>query len=850
MEKKPNNLLDDNNREYVVALVKSLGGIEKRLDELKEKKETETSEETLKAFNETIQKSIISVKGEKGDKGERGEKGIDGKNADEDAILSKLIKQIPAPIKGDTGKQGEKGDTPIIDVKQIVSDVILALPNTTLETIKSVVDKIKNDKVLSVEDLSDFPDIVSLIRKYTAHLENTGTTIVGSGANALLSLLDVDRSSIGVGKVPTWNGERFIFQTPSGGGSSITLKTDDVNNGSQSILNLKAGTNLTLTDDGLGGVTIDAIGDGMGDVTGAISSVNNNVVLFNGTTGKVIKDSGKSLSAYFEKSVDTTDNITVGATNKFATTSEKTKLTNISITQPVDLDTLESDTATNNAKVTNATHTGDATGSTTLTLATVNSNVGSFGLAGSVSQFVVNAKGLITSAVNVVISVTASQVLDFAATVRATVLTGISFATSTAVTATDSILVAIGKLQAQNTAQDTAISSKVQSITAGTNITVTGTATNPIINSTGGGATNLAYTPSATDGIVTSDTGTDATIPLGNGTNAGLSLNDYTTTQKSKLAGIAAGATVNSTDAQLKDRSIHTGTQLSNTISDFDSAARAQVEAELIAGTNVTITPAGTGSTRTLTIAAIGAGGVVAPVASRIYRNTNQAIPTGAGWTDLSWSTSAYQANGTFWTSGATTTIPENGYYQIFAEATFDGTGLLGSAIANLQILVNGTNVIGDDEKQVIINGKAALFAMAQRLFTAGDTIKIQVKHNDTGSVNVLAQGDHSPDIIITKLTGAKGDPGIGGAVTTSAEIDFGTKPTKSKRFTITDAAVSPTSKIMAWGNSSPATGRVGNDWEWDSINFTALASTGTFTLTGLASGRIIGKRKIFYSIN
>lgn len=37
-----------------------------------------------------------------------------------------------------------------------------------------------------------------------------------------------------------------------------------------------------------------------------------------------------------------------------------------------------------------------------------------------------------------------------------------------------------------------------------------------------GGATNLSYTASATNGIVVSDTGTDATIPLGTGTNAGL----------------------------------------------------------------------------------------------------------------------------------------------------------------------------------------------------------------------------------------------------------------------------------------------------------------------------------------
>jgi len=78
---------------------------------------------------------------------------------------------------------------------------------------------------------------------------------------------------------------------------------------------------------------------------------------------------------------------------------------------------------------------------------------------------------------------------------------------------------------------------------------------------------------------------------------------------KTKLDGIATGATANATDATLRDRATHTGTQAASTISDFNSASRAQTEAALIAGTNITITPAGSGATRTLTIAAAGGGG-------------------------------------------------------------------------------------------------------------------------------------------------------------------------------------------------------------------------------------------------
>jgi len=64
----------------------------------------------------------------------------------------------------------------------------------------------------------------------------------------------------------------------------------------------------------------------------------------------------------------TLDDISETATYKLLTTTNNTKLSNITVTQAVDLDTMESDIATNNAKISNATHTGDVTGSTVLTI--------------------------------------------------------------------------------------------------------------------------------------------------------------------------------------------------------------------------------------------------------------------------------------------------------------------------------------------------------------------------------------------------------------------------------------------------------------------------------------------------
>lgn len=62
-------------------------------------------------------------------------------------------------------------------------------------------------------------------------------------------------------------------------------------------------------------------------------------------------------------------------------------------------------------------------------------------------------------------------------------------------------------------------------------------------------------------------------------TGMGLSEEDYTTTEKNKLSGIQAGATVNDTDSNLKNRDNHTGVQAATTIAQ-DSTHRFATDAE------------------------------------------------------------------------------------------------------------------------------------------------------------------------------------------------------------------------------------------------------------------------------
>jgi hypothetical protein len=71
------------------------------------------------------------------------------------------------------------------------------------------------------------------------------------------------------------------------------------------------------------------------------------------------------------------------------------------------------------------------------------------------------------------------------------------------------------------------------------------------------------------------------------------------------------------------------GFLLSSSISNFNASTRSQVEAELVAGTNITITPSGTVATRQLTIASSGGGSSSQSAYTVLANNTNaSAVPT------------------------------------------------------------------------------------------------------------------------------------------------------------------------------------------------------------------------------
>ena len=80
-----------------------------------------------------------------------------------------------------------------------------------------------------------------------------------------------------VNTTPTFDLDGWVPNQVGSGGApvgSITLQTNEVNNGSQQLLDLHAGSNITLTDNGSGRVTIAGAG---GSITLQVEGVNNAV---------------------------------------------------------------------------------------------------------------------------------------------------------------------------------------------------------------------------------------------------------------------------------------------------------------------------------------------------------------------------------------------------------------------------------------------------------------------------------------------------------------------------------------------------------------------------------------------
>lgn len=105
------------------------------------------------------------------------------------------------------------------------------------------------------------------------------------------------------------------------------------------------------------------------DATGATMTGTNIVDAINLSESKIDDDNlSVAVNAAVTATHTHTNKAVLDAITASFTTDQETKLSHIKVTQAVDLDTMESDITANNSKVSNATHTGDVTGATALTI--------------------------------------------------------------------------------------------------------------------------------------------------------------------------------------------------------------------------------------------------------------------------------------------------------------------------------------------------------------------------------------------------------------------------------------------------------------------------------------------------
>lgn len=293
--------------------------------------------------------------------------------------------------------------------------------------------------------------------------QNHVTVLAGvtDDASELITMLRVDPVS-----------KRLLVKSTGGGGTALTVQDID---GTPTVTNVNTikFTNGSVTDDGSGVVTVTTGSGGGGDVNGPASSTDNAVARFDSTSGKIIQNSAVTIA-------DTTGDITAGKYNTVAISGTSTPTLSVTGTTSV------SGTNTGNQTITlTGDVTGSGTGSFAATLATVNSNVGSFTNA----SLTVNGKGLITAASNGTAPVTSVSVT---APITSTGGTTPTLSTS----------MATNKLIGRGTAG----TGVFEEITLGTNLSLSGTT----LNATGGGSS-----PLTTKGDVYTYTTVDARLPVG-----------------------------------------------------------------------------------------------------------------------------------------------------------------------------------------------------------------------------------------------------------------------------------------------------------------------------------------------
>lgn len=266
--------------------------------------------------------------------------------------------------------------------------------------------------------------------------------------------------------------------------------------------------------------------------------------------------------------------------------------------------------------------------------------------------------------------------------------------------------------------------------------------------------------------------------------NSGL----MTGADKTKLDGIAAGATANATDAQLRDRATHTGTQLAATISDFNTAVQTNRLDQLAA-------PTAPVSLNTQRITNLGAPTAASDAATRQY--VDDAV-AGLSWkNEVRVATAAPGTLATSFANGQTVdgialvtgdrilikdqaTASENGFYIVNASGapTRAPDADIGAEISGAAVFVvsgtanGGTRWILNTTGTIAVGTTALSFVQfgGGNVYTAGNGLTLSGNDFNVGAgTGITVQADTVS--IDTAIVARKATSLIGNGALTSIDV-------------------------------------------------------------------------------
>lgn len=126
--------------------------------------------------------------------------------------------------------------------------------------------------------------------------------------------------------------------------------------------------------------------------------------------------------------------------------------------------------------------------------------------------------------------------------------------------------------------------------------------------------------------------------------------------------------------------------------------------------------------------------------------------------------------------------------------------------------------------------------------------LEIESNGIDLGTVQTI---DFTTGITVSQSneTVTVSDVDSGGS-STQIEINFGSKPTRYKTFTITDGYVTAASKIIVVQSGNAPSGRSADENEMDPMIFSATSGSGHFTLTASTlNGPVVNNYKVIYMV-